>query len=441
MSLRNTTWWQPVSVEPVRIQSGQSRMEGSSTVAFWGVFAYAFILFIAPQQIFPPLAHFRPAMIAVAFTVPAYVLAKLRTGQRIFQRSPGVIIVVWLAGWAVLMVPFSLWPSGSVQFLTSIFFKSLTLFLLLAHIIDSVDKLKKVAWLLVLFSILVSVTTISHFFHNVEPGLATKVVDRVSGYVSPMTQNPNDLALTLNLILPMCISLLVLSRRKIVRLFLAGVMCLDVFAIILSFSRGGFLTLCVIGAAYLWMFGRRAVIWAVPLTLLCAIAVVPFVPSSYMARLDTITHYQKDPTGSAQQRAGDMKLAARIALHDPIIGSGPGLDWLALNNAKTHNDDWVHVHDVYLQLAVDLGFPGLCLYLAFVYQTFKAAGRATQASGALGRLATGIRVSLIGFVLAAVFYPSAYYYYFYIFAGMAFAANVIYDAQKETRNESGLYVS
>lgn len=435
MSLGEAPWWQPVAVEEVSSEMVQTRVEGSSNAAFWGVIGYAFVLLVAPQQLFTPLAHLRPAMLAVAFTVPVYVVAKLRAAQPIFCRSPSLTIVLWLVVWSLLMLPTSLWFGGSIRFLTDVFFKTLTLFLLLAHVIDSVEKLKKLLWLLVLVSVLVSVTTVDHFFHNVEPDLGTKVIDRVTGYVSPLTENPNDLALTLNLIVPVGISLLQITHRKSVRLLLAGVICLDIFSIVLSFSRGGFLTLCVIGIAYLWVLGRRAIVGVTPLILLCAFAIVPFVPSTYLERLDTITHYHKDPTGSAQERARDMGVAVDLALRHPIIGAGAGLDWLALNDSKTHSHDWLHVHDVYLELAVDLGFPGLCLYLMLVYQVFKAAGRAAKATGDLGRLATGIRVSLVGFVFAAVFYPCAYYYYFYVFAAMALAADAIHDRWRENDDD------
>jgi hypothetical protein len=86
------------------------------------------------------------------------------------------------------------------------------------------------------------------------------------------------------------------------------------------------------------------------------------------------------------------------------------------------------VHSVYLEYAIDLGLPGLVLFLLLLVGSVRSAGRAARLAEAhpggreLSILANGIRVSLLAFAAAAFFSPVAYHFHFYYFAGLALAA-------------------
>jgi O-antigen ligase len=177
---------------------------------------------------------------------------------------------------------------------------------------------------------------------------------------------------------------------------------------------------------YLWRLLRRPgggwVVAVVGAAVLC----LPLLPLGYTARLSTITDVEADPTGSAQARREDMKTAARFVLRHPIVGAGVGQDILALNEMR--GPRWTSVHNVYLQHAVDLGLPGLALFLLLLARCFGAARaarrRAARPAGPrdLFLLAEGLEMSLAGFAVAGLFYPVAYHAYFYYFGGLAVAA-------------------
>jgi O-antigen ligase len=86
------------------------------------------------------------------------------------------------------------------------------------------------------------------------------------------------------------------------------------------------------------------------------------------------------------------------------------------------------VHNAYLNYAVDLGLPGLALFLMLCVGCLRAARRVERERQAAGvddvttRLAGAARISLIAFGLAAFFYPVAYNAYFYYIGGLALAA-------------------
>jgi O-antigen ligase len=115
--------------------------------------------------------------------------------------------------------------------------------------------------------------------------------------------------------------------------------------------------------------------------------------------------------------------ATRFVLDHPLTGAGLGMNTLALNEVR--GPAWTMVHNVYLEYAADLGLPGLALFLCLLLSCLKrarAARRRAQGLPELSALGAGIETALLGFAVAAFFYPVAYHFYFYYLAGLAVAA-------------------
>ncbi|MEX0902961.1 MAG: O-antigen ligase family protein [Pseudohongiellaceae bacterium] len=422
-----TEWWRPAGVtEPISAPVATAAEENNSLVPLRALLCFSVILLLAPQQAFPVLAPLRIAMLTAVFALLSMGCSRLARGQPLLEMSRGAWIALILASWAVLTIPFSYWPGGTVNFLLREYFKTLVVFVLLINIVDTVPKLRSICWVLVLCSIPLALTSISHF---VSGTLFSENTARIAGYNGPLTANPNDLALVLNILLPFCIALFLSSRRAAIKAFLGVAICLLVAGIIFTFSRGGFLTLAVMFMTYFWVLRKRPErVWA-PLALLFALASLPFLPSSYMDRISTITNIEADASGSAQNRWSDMKAATGLAVRSPVIGSGAGMNILAMNEAR--GATWTEIHNAYLEYAVDLGIPGLVLFL-MLYFTCMAQTKAVLVTTSRHRdrddlfyLAEAVRVSLIGFAVAAFFHPVAYNFYFYYLAGLAIAVNSI----------------
>jgi len=154
------------------------------------------------------------------------------------------------------------------------------------------------------------------------------------------------------------------------------------------------------------------------------------LPASYSHRLTTITDIDSDEIGSSQARRELAIAALRIILSNPVLGTGIGTDTLALN--EQIGPSWHAVHIVYLQYGVDLGLPGLGLFLALFATCLASASAARRAPGrsrnarAVAHLGEATWTSLIAFGVAALFHPVAYHFYFYYLAGLATACRVIF---------------
>lgn len=396
---------------------------------FWGLIAFTFILMLAPQALLPALQPLHIAFLSAALAGGAYVFERFIHHEPVFKPAPAVLIAAILAAWAAITVPLSYWPGGSLSYLMDVYFKSLVVFWLLASVIDSTPRLKIVAWALSLMAIPLALSGVKHFFTGgFASQEATHGLERITGYDAPLTQNPNDLALMLDLILPLSLALLLASRRPAARLLLLGTVCLSALAIVASFSRAGFLTLGVIAVIYLWILLRRRQQGLAIIALLLMAASLPLMPSGYIERLGTITDIQADTTGSAQARLQDTEAAIGFTASHPLIGAGIGNNILALNEAR--GATWKEVHNVYLVYGVELGVPGLFLFLLLLWECLRSVARAKRLAAAAGRdevhlLATGIGVSLAAFAVAAFFYPDAYQFYFYYLAGLAVASRAV----------------
>jgi O-antigen ligase len=316
------------------------------------------------------------------------------------------------------------------------YFKTLAIFWLLANVVDTRPRLRRAAGCLVLMTVPLAAFAV-HAFATGQFIEADGPVRRIAGVDAPLTQNPNDLALMLNLVLPLALALAQAAERAATRLAFLACALLDAIGVILTFSRAGFICLALIAIVSLWKAVRRPWRgWAFAAVVLALIA-APLLPRGYLDRLSTIGDIQSDPTGSAQERWSDTRAALRYVAAHPLLGAGVGMNVLALNEAR--GASWTNVHNVYLQYAVDLGLPGVALFVALLALCLLATVEAMRRAAAMPApdlflLAEGLQISLVVFAVAALFHPVAYHFYFYYVAGLAIAARAAAGGPAEGTN-------
>jgi O-antigen ligase len=416
-------WWRPSPARDLAfVESAPYTRHAKGAIAFGALVAFTCILVLAPQERFPALAPLRLAFIAATIAIVAHLVDRLG-GLTITPASEFRIAGV-LLGWSVLLVPLSLWPGGSVNALTDVFLKSLLVFWLLGRAVNTEDRLHALAWTLALLSIPLAMAGVENYLAGT---YMPDAQGRIVGYRAGIAGNPNDLALTLNIFLPMTFVLAVTARSLFTRLVLGLILIVNVVAVIVTFSRGGFLALALIAILSLaWLVRSRAYA-VIGIAMLVGLLAIPLLPAGYVERLQTLSSVDADPTGSAQDRWRDALEAMQFIREHPLIGAGIGQDVLALNALR--GATWKSVHNVYLQYGVDLGVPGMLLFVALLVTSIRTASRvernARYRQPRLAALAAGVRIGLMAFGLAAVFYPVAYYFYFYYLSGLAVALRTI----------------
>lgn len=223
--------------------------------------------------------------------------------------------------------------------------------------------------------------------------------------------NPNDLAALLLIALGVAIGWLLSPPHRIVKTACAATCTgLLLLVILLTQSRGAFIGMIVgLGLPLIWL-GRRRPLVLVP-AVLAGIVISLAVPDDVWTRLSGIekltsasTIVEADPEGSAEQRFEIQKTALRIVLDHPLFGVGLGAYPIA--NARYAPELGARdTHNTYLNLAAEVGLPGLMLWFAMCWSVMRYAYRCRQANptAALAGRQAWIERALFGFFIAAIF--------------------------------------
>jgi O-antigen ligase len=420
-------WWRPA---PTAVQN--ERAQYGSRVAFGCLVAFSVILLLAPQSMIPALKIIRIALVTAGFAIVIHVCDATVHRRPLIAATPELVLAIALLAWSIFTIPFSMWPGGSIAVISDQYVKAVVFFWMIGAMVTTHDRLRTLAWALALCSIPLSLMAVHHYMDGdfLRTGVAN--VKRIEGYTG-LSGNPNDLALTLNLLIPLGGALLLTSKTGLGKFVAAMVLLFGVPAVILTFSRAGFITLgAVLLLSLLFLAKRRAPVTAGAI-LIVAIAAVPFLPDGYMERLQTITNFDADTTGSAQGRWKDFQVAATVVGQNPVLGVGAGQDILALNEVRGQQT-WRSVHNAYLEYAVDLGLPGITMFLLLLGCTFNTVRKVKRDAGREPALrdvtifASGVQIALVAFAIAAMFHPIAYQFYFFCVGGLAMAVRNAYRA-------------
>src|SRR4029453_6645979 len=164
------------------------------------------------------------------------------------------------------------------------------------------------------------------------------------------------------------VALFLTAQQTWQRVALFAAIGTETATVVLTYSRGGAITLAVILLAYAWKLRHRQERSWIYAGLLAAVLALPLLPSSYFDRMSTITNVEADRTGSAQERISDMIIAGKTILANPIIGAGMGMNMLVMREAR---GGWLGVHNVYMEHALDLGLIGLGIFLMLLWSCLR----------------------------------------------------------------------
>jgi putative inorganic carbon (HCO3(-)) transporter len=225
--------------------------------------------------------------------------------------------------------------------------------------------------------------------------------------------HPNVMAGALATLLPLPLALFLAlparSRRQLwLRRALLAVCLVQGAILILTKSRGGYLALGAGLWLTLWLSGRRR--WAIGLTLVAALLAAWLVTRPPLETRDEFdpTQAALDPsTWAFRQQAWDVAL--HLIGDFPFTGVGLGTfnDVAALlygfQNEGEANPQAQAVN-LYFQVAVDLGLPGLIMYLAILFllswmalQAYRTFGRREE--GTFQAVAMGAWVGIVAMMV------------------------------------------
>jgi hypothetical protein len=315
----------------------------------------------------------------------------------------------------ILSIPFGLDPSASFTAFTDVFLKPLLVFLLMINVVTSFRRLRVMMEVTVLSGAFVAVLTLSDYMQskNLVAGI------RATGAVGGIFENPNDLALAMNVLLPLAIGL-GLSRpnpfSKVLYLVCAALLAVTT---VVTYSRAGFVTMVIAGIFLLVKVGRRyPAAWAVGV--LAAAVLFASSPS----RVFTIFQGSGENASAAESataRWGLVKRSIEVAGANPIRWMfGVGID----NFHIVSHREYVN-HNAFLQVFNEAGLPAFIFYMCFLSSVLRITGliskryRKGRGYRQMWLTAIAIQTSVVAYAVGSFFASVAFLWYVYYPAAFA----------------------
>jgi len=282
-----------------------------------------------------------------------------------------------------------------------------------------------------------------------EPRTKIRLADRAQGPID----DANRYAQNMLYLLPLALFQFWGERSRGVRLGAAIAGALILCGVLLSYSRGAFLTivlllLVMVSTRYI-RFSKLLLSGAV-LLLLMAVAA-----PGYFVRLDTIRgvaglfsdEAEVRPDGPTRGRMTEMLAAFTVFLDYPVLGVGPGQYFPFYSKDYQLNPDIAfrhlardrRAHTLYFELAAETGIIGLSLFMAIVllvlYELWQARCRWVHRRPELANTAMACFLGIIAYLGTATFLHFSFQRYYWLLLALAGATLQICRSETPPQDE------
>lgn len=333
---------------------------------FIGLLLFSWLAYMRPQNLCWGFARNMRFSFYVAITMFAGWYVYESHKRRFFTREIRSYLLVALG--TIITIGLLLadeWGPLTARYFVE-FIKIILIALFTLSQIDSKQRLRAILW----------VICGSLAFYSIKNGLMGFVSGGATILRGPggMLEDNNDFALALAMNIPLLFYLSGVEKNPWVRKFcLAGVF-LTAVTILLTHSRGGFLSMCASISVICWRSGK---LFHVFLFLLVALlGFVVFAPEHVQERVMSITASSEEDS-SIRSRLDSWGVALRMWQAHPVFGVGLR-NYIA--NALEFGETVgyrgvVHVaHNSYLQIAAEGGTLSIFLYLMLLLSVFVSCG-------------------------------------------------------------------
>jgi len=243
---------------------------------------------------------------------------------------------------------------------------------------------------------------------------------RVYGPAGTFVGENNDLALALNMALPLLLYLSKDEPRRWLKLLLKTCFVMSIVAIIFTYSRGGFLALGLV-SVLMMIKAKYKSLAVITLGMSCLLALW-LVPAKWGDRMNTIQTYEKD--GSAMGRINAWKMAWNLALDRPLTGGGFETFTPQVFRKYAPEADNIHdAHSNYFEMLGEQGFIGLGLYSLLIasciirLRFLKSRIRRDPDLQWAQHYPDMLQVSIFAYIIGGAFLGRAYFDMFYQLVG------------------------
>jgi putative inorganic carbon (hco3(-)) transporter len=348
----------------------------------------------------------------------AYIIAILtciswlfcRTEKERLPLTPLVTLTLLFSLWMTITSIFALAPEADVWAKWTFVHKMLFMALVGYALTTTHERVNQLIWVVVLS---IGIWGVKGAIGVLLLGGGSKVYGPPEG---PISDN-NDFGLALIMILPLLFYQWHFAANRWLRRGLMLMGFLVAVAVVLTYSRGALVGLCLM--APILMVRSRAKLSIGILVVAVGCFIYNFAPENWFGRMATIEHYQDDE--SAMTRIYMWKVSLRIAEQRPFVGGGFRVTfWPEATNGFLAGTDLPELtrpraaHSIYFDALSEHGYVGLALFLMITLYTWFNCSWLIRHSrdhpdrawaDLLGRMGHGV---LVGYWAAGAFASQAY---------------------------------
>ncbi|MFZ1936715.1 MAG: O-antigen ligase family protein [Thermoguttaceae bacterium] len=358
---------------------------------------------VRPGEIFPVLAITRPAI--VSFGLVALAFFACSGPQRVQRMAPaGAGPMKWLLFLGFAGIVFSVYPRQALQSWIGMLIQ-IALYYFWLPAVGTFTGLRRCVTMLAFCAACLVVAM--RFMAAV--GVSTGRISVGASY------DPNDIAMVLATLFPFVAYAFVQGGLR-ARLFCTALMGGIMLGILSTGSRGGLLALGVAGALLAFTPGTGVKIWHKLFVVVLAAGFFMSPAADKVKKRFQEVLSGRDYNLDTSEKTGGGRLmiwsdALKAIAERPLTGVGVGNATTAMG-AEYHR--WMTVHNSYLQVGVELGVPGLIVFLLLlrtIWRNCREAHRVFMPEPDMryaALLATCTRIALVTYVVGAFFLSQAY---------------------------------
>lgn len=307
------------------------------------------------------------SLIFIMFLVMVYIYEHLVKRTAPLDKG-SVYIPIILFGIIILIgTVTSIDVTGSFRDLT-IHFVSIGLIIIMINSIDRLEDFNILLTMIVFSATIVGLIGLYQYVVGVPIDSAWVDVANnpdIKARVYSVFGNPNILAEYLIMTIPLSVSLFWYTKKigkKILFLATSGILIL---ALVFTSSRGGWLGFAVSALIFILLVEKRLLLSIIPI----GIAGIYFLPDSIMRRIVSIGNFADS---SNSYRIKMWQIAMEIIKDHPLAGVGFGhIPFKETFETYIRTMPTYHAHNTYLEIAAELGIPGLIAFLFLLFVVFK----------------------------------------------------------------------
>jgi putative inorganic carbon (HCO3(-)) transporter len=342
-----------------------------------------------------------PTKLAGALAFTSFALHAMFTRRRLFfDRIHAVVFL--LLGLAMVSTLQAEGIDAAVA-TTQRYASFVALYFVISQFIGDHRLQRRIAWTLSLASSVAALIALENFFFS-----GGAYVYRAALPYG----DPNDLAYVLATTLPLTFWLL--RERWVLRPVVLGMIAVILPAILFTYSRGALVGLAA-GILWLIITERRYIPFLAAAGIATIVAAVAFIqenPDSSFRLQEGLRAKEKVASYNVDSRLTAWRAASELAADHPLLGIGPGnfqFHYAEVAGIPPGAQHISVVHNAYLDIAAELGFVGLGLFLLYLFAVFARLTVANREGrgppGYAGAVRTAFVVAAIGaFTLSEQYY-------------------------------------